>query len=154
MRSFRHFPELGCCNPTPRRISAMLRYGFSFCLCLPDTLYSFNWSPFLHGKRTRRVIRGQSKNSFDFGINISNKYSHTFEKIHVWRPDPSLLKIWIGSSSCLISIFSICSRHAGVGFAMPVSGVLLRWVGLRGLALSPCSPRPGFPNLRIPPWSC
>lgn len=81
MRSFRHFPELACCNPTPGRISAMLRYGFSFCLCLPDTLYRFNWSPFLHGKRTRRLIRGRGKNSFDFGINISNKYSHTFEKI-------------------------------------------------------------------------
>lgn len=55
MRSFRHLPGLSY-RHTPGRISAMLRYGFSLCLCLclPDTLYRFNWSPFLHGKRTRR----------------------------------------------------------------------------------------------------
>lgn len=51
MRSFRHLPELKLLSPTPGRISAMLRYGFSFCLCLPDTLYRFNWSSFLHGKK-------------------------------------------------------------------------------------------------------
>lgn len=43
MRSFRHLPELGCCYPTPGHISAMLRYGFSFCLCQVQLVTFLAW---------------------------------------------------------------------------------------------------------------
>lgn len=151
MRSFRHFPELGCCYPTPGHISAMLRYGFSFCLCLPDTVqlvtflaWKKNTPPNSRPRLIHLILALISAISTATHLK-NNMFGDKLLRSRAFKLD--LLLVLFQSSR-------FAFRHAGVGFAISAPGVLLRWVGLRGLALSPCSPRPGFPNLRIPPRSC